>query len=250
MKTIVLEEPGKFQLTDTDEPQAPTDGHALVRVKRVGICGTDLHAFHGNQPFFSYPRILGHELAVEIVAINGDTDLSVGDMCAVRPYINCGECIACRRGVTNACENIKVLGVHFDGGMREMIEVPLTHLHLATGVALEHLALVEMLSIGAHAVRRARLRQNENVLVIGAGPIGMGTAQFVRVAGGNVAMMDINPERLAFCEEVMGFDQTIDVRNNPKEKLLEIFNGELPTAIFDATGNSKSMHTAFDYIAP
>jgi len=249
MKTIVLEEPGTFKLTDTKEPQSPEVGHALVRVKRVGICGTDLHAFQGNQPFFSYPRILGHELAVEVVEINGDTDLSIGDICAVRPYINCGDCVACRRGVTNACDNLKVFGVHFDGGMRELINVPLDKLHSAPGVPVEHLALVEMLSIGAHAVRRARLATDESTLVIGAGPIGMGVAQFARVAGANVAIMDINPDRLAFCEEVMRFEQTIDARENPKEKILEIFGGELPTAIFDATGSSKSMHNAFDYIA-
>lgn len=249
MKTIVLEEPGQFHLTETDAPQSPKEGHALVRVKRVGICGTDLHAFGGNQPFFSYPRILGHELGVEVIAINGETSLSVGDICAVRPYINCGECIACQRGVTNACESLKVFGVHFDGGMREVISVPLDKLHAAPGVAVEHLALVEMLSIGAHAVRRARLRDNENVVVIGAGPIGMGTAQFARVAGANVAMMDINMDRLAFCEEVMRFEHTIDGRESPKDKMMDIFGGELPTVIFDATGSSQSMHKTFDYIA-
>lgn len=249
MKTVVLEEPGKFKLTDTDAPQSPEAGQALVRVKRVGICGTDLHAFQGNQPFFSYPRILGHELAVEIVEINGDSDLSVRDICAVRPYINCGECIACQRGVTNACDNLKVLGVHFDGGMRELMTVPLNKLHVAPGVPVEHLALVEMLSIGAHAVRRARLSKGENTLVIGAGPIGMGVAQFARVAGANVAIMDINTDRLAFCEEVMHFEHTINARENPKETSLEIFDGELPTAVFDATGSSKSMHNAFEYVA-
>lgn len=249
MKTIILEEPGTFKLTDTNEPQSLEAGHALVRVKRVGICGTDLHAFGGNQPFFSYPRILGHELGVEVIEINGATDLSVGDICAVRPYINCGECVACRRGVTNACDNLKVFGVHFDGGMREIISVPLDKLHPAPGVPVEHLALVEMLCIGAHAVRRAQLLQDENTLVIGAGPIGMGTAQFARAAGANVAIMDINPDRLAFCEEVSKFEHTIDARENPKDQMLEIFGGELPTAIFDATGNSKSMHNAFDYAA-
>lgn len=249
MKTIILEEPGQFQLSDTEAPASLEDGHALVRVKRVGICGTDLHAYGGNQPFFSYPRILGHELAVEIVDINGETALSVGDNCAIRPYLNCGNCVSCRRGYSNACTNLKVLGVHYDGGMRELITVPLDKLHLANGVSLEHLALVEMLSIGAHAVRRARLRDNENVLVIGAGPIGMGTAQFARAAGSNVAMMDINPERLAFCEEVMDFTQTVDARDNPQEQLLALFDGELPTVVMDATGNSHSMHKTFDYVA-
>lgn len=249
MKTIILDEPGKFRLADTDAPQSPELGHALVKVLRVGICGSDLHAFEGTQPFFAYPRILGHEIAVEILEINGETPLSVGDICAVRPYMNCGECIACRRGVTNACQSLKVFGVHHDGGMREVVSVPLDKLHHAPGVPAEHLALVEMLSIGAHATRRAKLDKGENVLVIGAGPIGMGVAQFARVAGANVVMMDINPDRLAFCLEVMRFEQTIDARENPQEQLLELFGGELPTAVFDATGSSASMHKSFEFVA-
>ena len=249
MKTIVLEEPGKFQITDTEAPESLEPDHALVRVLRVGICGTDLHAFEGTQPFFDYPRILGHELAVEVLETNGETTLSRGDICAVRPYMNCGKCVACRRGITNACETLKVLGVHFDGGMREVISVPLDKLHLAEGIPAEHLALVEMLSIGAHATRRAQVAKDENILVIGAGPIGMGTAQFARAAGGRVIIMDINEDRLAFCREKMGFEETINALNNPKDALLELCNGELPTIIFDATGSSKSMHQSFDYIS-
>jgi 2-desacetyl-2-hydroxyethyl bacteriochlorophyllide A dehydrogenase len=249
MKTIVLEEPGKFQLTDTPPPQALEAGQALVKVLQVGICGSDLHSFEGTQPFLDYPRILGHELAVEILEINGETTLSVGDICAVRPYMNCGECVACRRGITNACQSLKVFGVHFDGGMREVVSVPLDKLHHAPNVPAEHLALVEMLSIGAHATRRAKLDKDENVLVIGAGPIGMGVAQFARVAGGNVVMMDINPDRLAFCRDMMKFEQTIDARENPNEQLLALFDGELPTAVFDATGSSASMHKSFEFAA-
>jgi threonine dehydrogenase-like Zn-dependent dehydrogenase len=192
---------------------------------------------------------LGHELAVEIIETEGETHLKKGDICSVRPYMNCGECIACRRGISNACENLKVLGVHFDGGMQEIISVPLNHLHLAPDVPVEQLALVEMLSIGAHAVRRANLDTGENVLVIGAGPIGMGTAQFARLAGANVAVMDINSGRLAFCQDVLKFEHTIHALESPKEKLLSIFAGSLPTAVFDATGSSSSMHKAFDYVA-
>ena len=249
MKTVVLEEPGKFQITDTAKPQAPEVGHALVKVVRVGIYGSDLHAFEGTQPFFDYPRILGHELGVEVLETNGDTTLKKGDICAVRPYMNCGECVACRRGITNACQSLKVFGVHYDGGMREVVTVPLDKLHPAPGVPVEHLALVEMLSIGAHAVRRARLAKGDNVLVIGAGPIGMGTAQFARVAGANVVMMDINPGRLAFCRDKMKFENIVDARDYPVESLLTIFGGELPTAVFDATGSSASMHKSFEFVA-
>lgn len=249
MKAIILEEPGTFRIDETSAPPTVAENSALVRVLRVGICGTDLHAFEGKQPFFSYPRILGHELAVEILETKGETALKKGDICSVRPYMNCGKCIACRRGVTNACEKMQVLGVHFDGGMQEIITIPLTHLHPASDIPLEHLALVEMFSIGAHAVRRANLDKNENVLVIGAGPIGMGTAQFARLAGLNVAIMDINPNRLAFCRDNLGFEHIIDAREPAEEKLREVFGGDLPTAVFDATGNVQSMQGAFKYVA-
>src|SRR5918998_1150591 len=117
MKTITLDQPGRFTLSETTAPDRAPDGEALVRVRRVGICGTDLHAYKGRQPFFSYPRILGHELGVEILEVgeNG-RGLRAGDRCAVEPYLNCGACIACRRGKPNCCANLKVLGVHTDGG--------------------------------------------------------------------------------------------------------------------------------------
>jgi 2-desacetyl-2-hydroxyethyl bacteriochlorophyllide A dehydrogenase len=249
MKTIVLEEPGQFRLLETEPPQQADVNSALVRVLKVGICGTDLHAYEGTQPFFSYPRILGHELAVEIVATNGETTLKQGDICAVRPYINCGDCIACQRGITNACEKMRVLGVHHDGGMREMFTVPLNHLHYAPNVPVEHLALVEMLAIGAHAVRRANLDGGANVLVIGAGPIGLGTAEFARVAGTNVAVMDINPDRLAFCRDQLKFEHTLSALNAPEATLRSAFGGNLPTVVFDATGNASSMHKSFEFVA-
>ena len=195
MKAIVLEKPGQLSLIDVDAPAAPGSDEVLVRVKRVGICGTDLHAFGGNQNFFTYPRIMGHELAVEVVAI-GPTDIShdyaVGDTCCVIPYLHCGECIACRRGKTNCCTNMQVLGVHVDGGMREQFIVPVDKLIKADGIPVEHLALVEMLCIGAHAVNRARLQSRETVLVIGAGPIGLATAAFAKAAQADVIMMEIN----------------------------------------------------------
>lgn len=249
MKTIILEEPGRFSIEHAQEPQTVPIDSALVRVLAIGICGTDLHAYEGKQPFFSYPRILGHELAVEILETNGETKLKKGDVCAVRPYMNCGKCAACRRGINNACENLQVLGVHYDGGMQEVISIPLSHLHLAPDVPVDHLALVEMFSIGAHAVRRANLNKGDNVLVIGAGPIGMATAQFARIAGMNVAIMDINPKRLAFCRDTMRFENVIAADQAAAENLREAFGGDLPIAVFDATGSGKSMHQAFNYVA-
>jgi len=248
MKTIVLEQPGQFRLTATEPPTQPGPGEALVHVRRVGICGTDLHAFRGRQPFFSYPRILGHELGVEIVAL-GSSDpalgLNVGDVCAVEPYLNCGQCSACRRGKTNCCQSLKVLGVHTDGGMREWITVPMSKLHKAKSATLDHLALVEMLCIGAHAVRRAQLEPGEPVLVIGAGPIGLSTIQFAKLAGADVTVMEMSDKRMEFAQRHLGIDQWVDGRQEPVPQLQALLGGELPTTVFDATGNPQSMTKAF-----
>ncbi|MDA1191028.1 MAG: zinc-binding alcohol dehydrogenase family protein [Candidatus Poribacteria bacterium] len=249
MKTIVLDEPGRFSLTDTAAPNTAPDGHALVKVHRVGICGTDLHAFRGKQPFFTYPRILGHELGVEVVEI-GANDLGIkpGDSCAVEPYLNCGACIACRRGRTNCCVKMQVLGVHTDGGMRETIAVPVSKLHKSVTMSQEQLALVETLSIGCHAVARAGMDSDETVLVIGAGPIGLTVVQFALLEGVRVLVMDVNEQRLAFCRKAFGVE-TLRADQEPLERLKELTNGDLPTTVFDATGNPKSMEQAIYYVA-
>lgn len=249
MKTIVLEEPGRFSLRDMDAPHAIAPGEALVRVHRVGICGTDLHAYRGRQPFFSYPRVCGHELGVEIVQVGAnEAGLQAGDHCAVEPYLNCGRCIACRRGKTNCCVELRVLGVHIDGGMREMITLPTSKLHRSTKLSLDQLALVETLCIGAHAVGRAGLQSGEWALVIGAGPIGLSVAQFAQAAGARVVVLDTNGERLRFCREQLGVEHTIIGGDGVVEQLQNIA-GDLPTAVFDATGNAHSMAAAFGYPA-
>lgn len=252
MKAIVLKEPGKLELRDVAAPGAAGPEQALARVKRVGICGTDLHAFGGNQNFFSYPRIMGHELAVEVIDIGAtdvELDYAVGDLCCVIPYLNCGACIACRRGQSNCCTQMQVLGVHVDGGMREQFTLPADKLLKADGVPLEQLALVEMLCIGAHAASRARIRPGDDALVIGAGPIGLATAQFAKIAGAEVMMMEVNQRRLDFCEEVLGIDKLIDARGDAMGQVKDSLRGELPTLVFDCTGNAWSMHGAFDYVA-
>ena len=252
MKAIVLEQPGKLKLRDVAAPAAAGPDQALLRVKRVGICGTDLHAFGGNQNFFSYPRIMGHELAVEVIDIGAtdiELDYAVGDLCCVVPYLNCGTCIACRHGKSNCCTQMQVLGVHIDGGMREQFCVPVDKLLKADGVLVEQLALVEMLCIGAHAAKRARINPGENALVIGAGPIGLATAQFAKLAGADVMVMEVNEKRLDFCAEVLGIDRLIDARGDALGQVRDALGGELPTLVFDCTGSAKSMHAAFDYVA-
>lgn len=249
MKAIVCEQIEHLKYIEVEEPILG-EGEALVRIERIGICGTDLHAFKGNQPFFSYPRILGHELAGYVEELGeGVTDFAVGDLVSVVPYMHCGQCIACRNGKTNCCTDMKVLGVHRDGGMVERLALPVSHLIKADGLTLDQAAMLEPLSIGAHAVRRSELRTGETALVIGAGPIGLGVMILAKQLGANVIAMDINEERLAFCRDWAGVDHTVNALQLPKEKLAELTNGEFPTVVFDATGNARSMTDAFGLVA-
>lgn len=253
MQTIVLDQPGRLSLTETPPPAGPGPGEAIVRVHRIGVCGTDLHAFKGEQPFFSYPRILGHELGVEVLALGAGGDpagrIAVGDRCAVEPYLNCGVCVACRRGKTNCCVALQTLGVHTDGGMREAIALPLAKLHPAPTLSYEQLALVEMLGIGAHAVSRAAIEPGEWALVVGAGPIGLSTMVFAKDAGARVIAADLDAGRLAFCRRELGIEQTIQAGPGLLEELRALTDGELPTVVFDATGSARSMMGSFNFVA-
>lgn len=247
MKSIVLVEPGKFRLEQCAEPELPGKDEAQVRVLQVGICGTDLHAFEGKQPFFSYPRVLGHELAVEVVALGStaeDHALEVGSRCCIQPYLNCGHCSACRRGYDNCCQNMQVFGVHRDGGMRELINVPLDKL-IKADLSNDALALVEMLSIGSHAVRRAGIIPGETVLVVGVGPIGLGVAFAAMEQGAQVIVTDISQWRLEFAKQHLGIDQLIDAKGDVQAQLRTLLGGDLPTVVFDATGNPNSMQNSF-----
>ncbi len=249
MKSIICEKPYNLKLKEVDQPVRQT-GQALVRVKRIGICGTDLHAYEGHQPFFTYPRILGHELAgiIDSIAENPH-NLKQGDTVAIVPYLECGKCIACRMGKTNCCSRLNVLGVHSDGGMREWIPVPVDHLVKADGLDPDETAMVECMAIGAHAVRRAEIRPHEFVLVIGAGPIGLGTMQFAASAGARVIAMDINDQRLAFCRQELGVEFTINAAGAPQAALEQITAGEFPTVVMDATGNPESMRNALNFLS-
>jgi threonine dehydrogenase-like Zn-dependent dehydrogenase len=244
MQTLVLERPGRLTATQTAAPSgAPPAGTALVRVRRVGVCGTDFHAWHGRQPFFTFPRILGHELGVEVVAVGeGVSGVLPGDRCAVEPYLDCGACAACRRGRGNCCERLQVLGVHVDGGMRELLHVRASKLHPSRVLDLDTLALVETLSVGAHAVRRGRPSPSDLVLVVGAGPIGLSVAAFAAAEGPPVVVMDVSPARLEFCARATPRVRTLVAPDGDAALAIrEMFGGELPTLVFDATGNRASM---------
>src|SRR6478672_10045825 len=218
MRAVQLEKPESFRLIDVPEPPAPGPGEAVVRVFRVGICGTDLSGYLGKMPFFSYPRIPGHELGVEVVAVgDGVTNVKVGDKAAVEPYINCQRCYSCTRGHTNCCENHQTLGVHCDGGLRPLFTIPARKLHVSKTLTFEQLALVETLGIGLHAVNRSNPKADETVLVIGAGPIGLSAIEFAKLAGSRVIVMDLNEQRLAFAREKMGVAETIAAKGHDED---------------------------------
>lgn len=245
MKELILEEPGVLKWQDKAAP-IPQKGEVLVKVHRVGVCGSDIHAFHGNQPFFSYPRVLGHELAVEVVTTTKRFDK--GDLCTVEAYYPCGTCPACKNERPNCCSSLQVLGIHTDGGHCEYMPVPEERLHKGNGLSLDELALVEPLVIGAHAAERGSLREGESVLILGAGTIGIATALFARAEGADVVIADINQEKLNFVRDKMGFDKTALVNDSLETELRKHFNGQMPYVIFDATGNPQSMMSTFELV--
>jgi 2-desacetyl-2-hydroxyethyl bacteriochlorophyllide A dehydrogenase len=252
MKAIRLQQPGRFEQVQIDAPRAPGSGEALVRVHRVGICGTDISGYLGKMPFFSYPRIPGHELGIEVVAVGaGVTNVRPGDRCSVEPYINCEKCFACRRGGINCCEKLQVLGVHIDGGLRPEFVLPARKLHVSRKLTLEQLALVETLAIGCHAVARGNPQAGDNVLVIGAGPIGLSTMEFIKLTGAAITVLDVNEQRLAFAKKTMGVQHIVSFKGDGSEleAILAITSGALFTLVIDATGSNKSMSNALNYVA-
>ena len=254
MKAISLDQPQKFRHLDIPEPAAPALGEAIVRIHCIGICGTDYSGYLGKMPFFSYPRIPGHELGVEVIAVGeGVANVKIGDRCSVEPYINCQTCYSCRRGHTNCCETNKTLGVMCDGGMCERFLLPARKLHVSRILTCDQLALVETLAIGCHAVNRGAPQPGGHVLVIGAGPIGLSVIEFARLSGARTIVMDMNAARLAFVREKMGVPDTILLAQGGDAAALgeleTMTNGQLADVVVDATGSNKSMAAALAYCA-
>jgi 2-desacetyl-2-hydroxyethyl bacteriochlorophyllide A dehydrogenase len=249
MESLVCIKPGEFEYKPAQKPGLQKD-HSILEIKRIGVCGTDLHAFEGTQPYFEYPRILGHELAAVIHETEDTSGFKKGEAVSIIPYFNCGHCIACINGKPNCCVQMKVFGVHIDGGMRNYVSVPNYSLLKGEGMSFEELALIEPLAIGAHSIQRAAVKEGEFVLVIGAGPIGLGIMEFARIAGGQVIAADVNPQRLSFCKEKLKVDHIINVAaENTADRLKEITSGNMPTVVIDATGNLKAINMAFQYMA-
>ena len=251
MKALLLESPRNLYAIDVEPPGEPGPGEAVVRVHRVGVCGSDISGYLGKMPFFSYPRIPGHELGVEVVAVgDGVANVRPGDRCAVEPYINDPTSYASRRGFPNCCERLEVLGVHRDGGLRERFVLPARKLHPSGSLSFEALALVETLAIGCHAVGRSQLQADETCLIVGAGPIGLAVLEFVRLAGVRPIVLDRDEGRLRFARAVMGVEQTILASATVEADIRAATGGNLADVVIDATGSSGSMGAAFGYLAP
>lgn len=250
MKALQLIRPMAFAWDDRAEPVGPRAGEVLVGVRRIGICGTDVSAWLGRMPFVEFPRVLGHELAVEVVALgDGVSGLSIGDRCAVEPYLNCGRCATCRRGFSNCCENNRVLGVHCDGGMLPRLLLPAGKLHRSDRVSLDALALVEMLAVGRRAVARGAPSAGETVLVIGAGPIGLSALAFARLAGARALCLERDPVRRRWAEaRIPGVEAIPAVGSDADlEAVAAATSGALADVVIDATGSAASMSRALGF---
>lgn len=247
MTALACVAPGDLQLIE-QTPAMRGEGEALVRPRRVGICGTDYHIFEGKHPFLAYPRIMGHELAVEI-ADPGPSSFAPGEIVVVNPYLFCGKCIACTRGKANCCVNIAVLGVHRDGGMTGLLSLPPQNLIRAEGLSTDSCATVEFLAIGAHAVRRAALSSADRVLVIGAGPIGFGATLFAALSGASVTVMDRDAGRLATADAIFDISGTIMADSDADTAVATATSGDGFDVVFDATGNRASIEKGFDFVA-
>lgn len=248
INALVCPEPKKL-VWEKRVSNSPVKKEAKIKIKIVGICGTDIHAWGGNQPFFSYPRVLGHEICGEITELGSESDIfRVGQQVSVIPYVACQTCPSCLSGKTNCCENISVIGVHQDGGFAEYLNVPFSNLLPTEGIAPEAAALIEPFAISAHAVRRAAIQPGDAVLVVGAGPIGLGAAAIASADGAQVVVADTSSIRRQHAEKNISL-VTVDPSDaNFETSLRAQFDGALPLKVIDATGNQHAMNNAVNLI--
>ncbi|GAB0117650.1 zinc-binding alcohol dehydrogenase family protein [Acidisoma sp. 7E03] len=247
MKAILCSKPGTLELIERPDPR-PGPGEALIRIRRIGLCGTDYHILGGRQPYFAYPRVIGHELSAEIVEAPAGSGFTPGMAVVVMPYLSCGQCRACRRGLTNCCQKIGVLGVHLDGGMAEYLAVPVSNLFPADGLTLDEAAMVEFLAIGAHGIRRAAVGPEDRVLVVGGGPIGIAAAIFAQVQGAAVTMMDLRQDRLDFATKTLGVTHSLQAGPEAVAMLGEQTKGDFFDVVVDATGHARSISGGLAYV--
>jgi 2-desacetyl-2-hydroxyethyl bacteriochlorophyllide A dehydrogenase len=248
MKALVCEAPGRLALEDRPEPKVG-EGEVLLRIRRIGVCGTDFHILKGLHPFLAYPRVMGHELAGEVVSAPFGSGLLPGQAAYVVPYLSCGVCLACRRGRANCCSRISVLGVHQDGGMAELLAVPARNVVPLDGLTLDQGAMIEFLAIGAHGIRRAMVTAEDRVLVVGAGPIGIAAILAAKARGAEVTVMDMRQDRLDLARIALGADAVLRPGPEADAALAEATGGDFFDVVVDATGNVGAMRRGLGFLA-
>lgn len=251
MKAIVLKEPGTLTSANAPLPGDPMEDEVLLKVKCLGICGTDLHAYNGKQPFFTYPRILGHEIAAEVVSFGRQVrHLNAGDLCTVLPFRNSIYDQAVRSGKVNCGSGLSYMGVHEDGAMQEYFIRKQDEVFVTNGLSLEQTAMIEPLAIGSHAIERAQIQPDDVVMVVGGGPIGITAIIMGQLKGARFILTDSNPQRVAFAADKYPGVDALVADEHLIEHVRSLLGGDLPTIVIDATGNRESMMKAFDYVAP
>jgi threonine dehydrogenase-like Zn-dependent dehydrogenase len=250
MKALFLTEPGKTEIREIDQP-AVKDGEVLLKVGRVGFCGGDLNGFRGLFELQEYPVVLGHEVGAVIEEMGSGVPDSfrAGMKVTVYPYLNCGTCTSCKKGRPNACQDNKTMGVRRPGAMTRYITVPWEVLIRSEHLSLQELALVEPLTVGFHAVNRARLCAGESVAVIGCGIVGMGAVAASVSQEAEVIAVDIDDSKMDIARKA-GVAHTINTKKaDLHEALSEITKGEGPDVIIEAVGNSETYRAAVDEVA-
>lgn len=246
MKAIQITTPGVINLIDKEIPVAK-DGEALLKVKYCGICGADVASYTGNQPFTTYPRIPGHEFSAEIVSVpENDKGLKAGDVITCNPYFNCGGCYACKRGIVNACYDNQTMGVQRDGSFQEYITMPVERLIDGKGLSAKELALIEPFSISCHALSRAEIKEGDNLLIMGAGPIGLFAMIKAKAMGARVMIADMLESRLNLAKEY-GADMIVNVKEKDlHESALEFTNGNGFDVCVEACGAPETFLSCID----
>ncbi len=242
MKTIVLEHPKEIRV-QTDKQPVPGPGEALIKVRALGICGTDVNAYSGSSALVEYPLIPGHEAAGEIVTINANEKaLKPGDRVIIDPYIYCGECISCLKGQTNACRSLRVLGVQTGGAMREWITHPEHLLHpVPANLPWEHIPLAEPLTVSLHSLHRGGVREGETVAIFGAGAIGLLASLAAAIYGARPILIDPLASRLEKAKS-LGIKDVIDVsRFSAAEEISRFTGGRMADVVIEASGAAKAI---------
>jgi 2-desacetyl-2-hydroxyethyl bacteriochlorophyllide A dehydrogenase len=251
MKAVQVRKAHELIIQNVEKPQIINGKDVLVKVKRVGICGSDMHIYHGTNPLATLPRVVGHEVAGEVMEVGQDvTDIKVGDHVVVEPISYCGECYACRKGRQNVCDQLSVFGVHEDGGMREWFVLPEKQLHVVdSSLPWEEIVLAEPYTIGAQAAWRGEVESGDTVLIQGAGPIGICILKMVKLLGASVMITDLSEERLAFAKE-NGADVIVNAGNEDvRQRVQEWTNGEGANVVIDAVCLPMTFELSFDVVS-